>query len=67
MIMADTGFWLALANKKDKYHLRAKECIIRFHEPFIMTYSCFGNGAESRRKEGSSRNEVSVAKPTFWL
>ena len=38
MIMADTGFWLALANKKDKHHLRAKECLILFDEPLIVTW-----------------------------
>jgi len=38
MIIADTGFWVALANKKDKYHARAKECLILFNEPLITTW-----------------------------
>jgi predicted nucleic acid-binding protein len=38
MIIADTGFWVALANKKDKYHIRAKECLILFNEPLITTW-----------------------------
>ena len=38
MIMADTGFWLALANKKDIHHVRAKKCLSLFNEPLITTW-----------------------------
>jgi predicted nucleic acid-binding protein len=38
MIIADTGFWLALANRKDKHHERAKNCLARLEEPLITTW-----------------------------
>ncbi len=37
MIIADTGFWLALANRKDKYHFRAQEILMTLDEPLITT------------------------------
>lgn len=38
MIIADTGFWLALANRKDKHHERARSCLSRLQEPLITTW-----------------------------
>jgi predicted nucleic acid-binding protein len=37
MIIVDTGFWLALANKKDTHHARAAEVFAGIHEPLITT------------------------------
>ena len=38
MIIADTGFWLALANRKDKHHERARTCLSSLQEPLITTW-----------------------------
>ncbi|TVQ42352.1 MAG: PIN domain-containing protein [Gloeocapsa sp. DLM2.Bin57] len=39
MIIVDTGFWLALANKKDNYHQRAKNLFQSLaQENFITTW-----------------------------
>jgi len=38
MIIVDTGFWLALANKKDTHHARAVEVFAGIHEPLITTW-----------------------------
>jgi uncharacterized protein len=39
MIIVDTGFWLALADKTDTYHEQAKQALIQFNsEPFITTW-----------------------------
>ncbi len=35
MIIADTGFWLALANDRDQYHQQAKQALSRVNEPLI--------------------------------
>lgn len=38
MIIVDTGFWLALANRNDKYHLQAQLVIQNIREPLITTW-----------------------------
>jgi predicted nucleic acid-binding protein len=38
MIIVDTGFWLALANKKDRHHARAVEVFAGIHEPLMTTW-----------------------------
>jgi len=38
MIIADTGFWLALGDKKDKYHQQANDFAKTSSERFISTY-----------------------------
>ncbi|MEO0375556.1 MAG: PIN domain-containing protein [Cyanobacteria bacterium P01_A01_bin.17] len=38
MIIVDTGFWLALANRRDTHHLRATEVLTQFQEPLITTW-----------------------------
>ena len=38
MIIADTGFWLALANGRDRYHQRAKQALSEISEPLITTW-----------------------------
>ena len=38
MIIADTGFWLALANSDDTHHEDAKAALRRAREPLITTW-----------------------------
>ncbi len=38
MILADTGFWLALANRRDSHHARAKAALARHRGPFVSTW-----------------------------
>ncbi len=44
-IIADTGFWVSLANRKDKYHPLAKKCYQLYHprlitSHFVMAETC---------------------------
>ena len=38
MIIADTGFWVALIDQKDKYHAISKEALVKYNEPLITTW-----------------------------
>ncbi len=38
MIIADTGFWLALANRRDSHHLAAIDALKNIDEPLITTW-----------------------------
>lgn len=38
MILADTGFWLALANRRDRHHARARSAAARVKEPLLVTW-----------------------------
>jgi len=38
MIIADTGFWLALANRKDRHHGRARQRLAGLDEPLVTTW-----------------------------
>jgi predicted nucleic acid-binding protein len=38
MIIVDTGFWLALIDKKDTYHATAKQALKKYNEPLITTW-----------------------------
>ena len=38
MIIADTGFWLALANSKDRFHRAAVHALDRAREPLVCTW-----------------------------
>jgi uncharacterized protein len=38
MIIVDTGFWLALASDRDRYHQQAKQALSRVNEPLITTW-----------------------------
>lgn len=38
MIIADTGFFLALANKRDRHHARAKQALAGVKEPLVTTW-----------------------------
>ena len=37
-IIVDTGFWLALANRKDTYHEASKRALEQVREPLICTW-----------------------------
>lgn len=37
MVIADTGFWLAIANRKDRHHKRATRRLAELHEPIVTT------------------------------
>lgn len=39
MIIADTGFWLALANVRDRHHGPAKQAFSGLTEPLITTWA----------------------------
>ena len=38
MLIADTGFWLALANRRDRHHVPAIEALAAVQEPLITTW-----------------------------
>lgn len=38
MIIADTGFWLALANRKDHHHDRARKVLASLDEALVTTW-----------------------------
>ena len=38
MIIADTGFWLALLDKKDTYHHQADQALQQYDKPLITTW-----------------------------
>jgi len=38
VIIADTGFWLALANRRDRYHEIAKDALGGLSEPLVTTW-----------------------------
>lgn len=38
MVIADTGFWLALANRQDRHHRAARERLEALREPLISTW-----------------------------
>lgn len=38
MILADTGFFLALANTQDRYHLAARALQKKYKEPLVTTW-----------------------------
>ena len=39
MIIVDTGFWLALANRNDLYHTQAITVLANVNEPLITTWA----------------------------
>jgi len=38
MVIADTGFWLALANRADRYHDLARARLSELQEPLVTTW-----------------------------
>lgn len=39
MVIVDTGFWLALANRNDPYHTKAITALANLKEPLITTWA----------------------------
>lgn len=38
MILTDTGFWLAVANRRDRHHGAARAALERVREPLVTTW-----------------------------
>lgn len=38
MIIADTGFWVALIDHKDSYHQKAEQALKTYNDPLITTW-----------------------------
>jgi predicted nucleic acid-binding protein len=38
VVIADTGFWLALANRRDRHHDGARAALARLREPLVTTW-----------------------------
>lgn len=38
MLIADAGFWLALAARRDRYHSQARDRLERLSEPLVTTW-----------------------------
>lgn len=38
MTLADTGFWIALMNRRDRHHAKAKEALQKVRGPLIVTW-----------------------------
>ncbi|MEM1370544.1 MAG: hypothetical protein AAGG02_21615 [Cyanobacteria bacterium P01_H01_bin.15] len=38
MIIADTGFWVALANTRDYHHDRSRNILTQLDEPLVSTW-----------------------------
>jgi hypothetical protein len=38
MVIADTGFWIALADRRDAFHETAKEAYAALREPLVTTW-----------------------------
>jgi uncharacterized protein len=38
MIIADTGFWVALANHRDRDHMVCKQVLAKITEPLVVTW-----------------------------
>ncbi len=71
MLIADTGFWLALANRRDKHHERARDALTVVSEPLITTWpvlteTChllgtrLGNGAKEAFIQSGVRGAYSI-------
>ena len=59
MVIADTGFWFALANRRDRFHDRSKAWLDAMNEPLITTWPVMAEtchlllhriGADSQRR-----------------
>jgi len=71
MVIADTGFWLALSNRKDRHHALAKRRLRQLREPLITTWpvvaeTCYlllsrlGPGSQRRFMDSFSDGAFSV-------
>ena len=71
MIIADTGFWLALANRRDRNHAEAKRALAAVAEPIVTTWPVMTETCHllvARISEQSARSFVeSASKGAFEL
>ena len=68
MIIADTGFWLALANVRDRYHQHAKQALSEVSEPLITTWPVLTETCQLlTRRLGSVAIERFVAAGAYEL
>ena len=68
MSIADTGFWLALANGRDRYHQRAKQALSEISEPLITTWPVLTETCHLlTTRLGSGANERFVAAGAYEL
>jgi predicted nucleic acid-binding protein len=72
MIIADTGFFLALFNSNDDHHQRAKTTLNRLNEPLITTHpviteTCYLLVARGGGIEQECKFLIDVAEEAFQL
>jgi predicted nucleic acid-binding protein len=71
MILTDTGFWLALANSRDRHHAQAKRALSALDEPLVTTWPVMTETCHllvARLGERSARAFVdSAAKGAFEI
>ena len=71
MIIADTGYWLALANAGDRHHQAAKDALAALREPLVTTWpvmtetchllaACLGATAHERFVESAARGAFTI-------
>ena len=71
MIIADTGYWLALANSADRHHAAARAALAELREPLVttwpvMTETChllahrLGGAAHERFIESAARGAFTI-------
>lgn len=55
-ILTDSGFWLALANRRDQHHRSAAEAFDQF-ESLLFIMTVYGLSPSCRKKEEIHRND----------
>ena len=75
MILTDTGFWIALINKKDRHHKRANAVLQELDSPLITTWpvltetthlllSRLGANAQSRFIDNLAKGHIEIFQLT---
>lgn len=62
MIIADTGFWIALGNRKDQFHQTAIDAMKQIDEPLITTWPVMTEVCHLLLKQLGVRGETSFLK-----
>jgi uncharacterized protein len=57
MIIADTGFWVALMNQKDDYHVHALQALTNVQEPLITTWPVITETCYLLLRDGGTRQQ----------
>lgn len=65
MIIADTGFWVALGNYEDEYHQRAQLVLAEINEPLITTYPVLTEVCHLLLKRGGKNAMLKFMKNYF--